>query len=99
MVSLPKGLDRGPGSKSPSFGLSSGGEAEWRASSRRNWRSRSYFEGDLEVIVMSGPSAVQEANEQLARQINEEARSDPHSPYAGKFVGIANGQVIVVADT
>ena len=35
----------------------------------------------------------------LSRQINREARSNPHSPYAGKFVGILHGQVVVVADT
>ena len=39
------------------------------------------------------------ANEQLARQINQEARQDPDSPYAGKLVGIANGKVVVVADS
>jgi hypothetical protein len=39
------------------------------------------------------------ANESLARQINRDARQNPHSPYAGKFVGIANGQVVVVADS
>ena len=38
-------------------------------------------------------------NEQLARQINQEARQDPTSPYASKKVGIANGQVVVVAAT
>ncbi len=43
----------------------------------------------------SNPSA----NERLARQINQLARHDPSSPYSGKFVGIANGQVVVVADT
>ena len=35
----------------------------------------------------------------LSRQINHEARSNPHSPYAGKFVGLLRGQVVVVADT
>ncbi len=39
------------------------------------------------------------ANEQLARQINRQARQDPQSPYAGKLVGIAHGQVVVVADS
>lgn len=39
------------------------------------------------------------ANAELARQINQEARRDPASPYAGKLVGIANGRVVVVADT
>ncbi len=43
--------------------------------------------------------SIASANEQLARQINRQARQDPQSPYAGKLVGIANGQVVVVADT
>jgi hypothetical protein len=47
---------------------------------------------------MSSASTVQDRNRELARRINEEARRDPHSPYANKFVGIANGQVVVVAD-
>jgi tetrahydromethanopterin S-methyltransferase subunit G len=37
-------------------------------------------------------------HQELARRINEEALRDPQSPYAGKFVGLANGQVVVVAD-
>lgn len=40
-----------------------------------------------------------ERNQELARRINEEALANPNSPYANKFVGIANGQVVVVADT
>jgi hypothetical protein len=47
---------------------------------------------------MSSPSTVEERNRALAHRINEEARADPNSPYAGKFVGIANGQVVAVAD-
>jgi hypothetical protein len=47
---------------------------------------------------MSGANTVQERNRELADQINAEARSNPQSPYANKFVGIANGQVVVVAD-
>jgi hypothetical protein len=43
-------------------------------------------------------SEVQRLNEELADKINKEARSNPNSPYAGKFVGIANGQVVVVTD-
>ncbi len=39
-----------------------------------------------------------ERNEELARQINEEALKNPHSPYANKFVGLINGQVFVVGD-
>ena len=37
-------------------------------------------------------------NRKLARQINEEALRNPQSPYAHKFVGIADGQVVAVAD-
>ncbi len=40
-----------------------------------------------------------EINRALAEQINEEARGNPQSPYANKFVGIANGKVVVVSDT
>ena len=47
---------------------------------------------------MSPPNDVYEINSKLARKINEGARRDPKSPYAGKVVGIANGQVVVVAD-
>jgi hypothetical protein len=38
-------------------------------------------------------------NERQARQINQEARQNPNSPYAGKFVCIANGQVVAVEDS
>lgn len=47
---------------------------------------------------MSAANTVPEINRELARKINEEARSNPQSPYANKFVGIANGQVAVVGD-
>lgn len=39
------------------------------------------------------------ANQRLARKINREARANPKSPYAHKYVGIANGKVVVVADS
>lgn len=42
---------------------------------------------------------MQAVNERLARQINEQARRDSTSPYAGRLVGIAHGQVVVVADS
>ena len=48
---------------------------------------------------MTPRPSIASVNEQLARQINREARNDPNSPYAGKLVGIANGQVIAVAET
>jgi len=37
-------------------------------------------------------------SQELARRINREARSSPQSPYAHKYVGIAQGKVIAVAD-
>jgi hypothetical protein len=37
-------------------------------------------------------NSIASANEQLAREINEQARQDRNSPYVGKLVGIANGQ-------
>jgi hypothetical protein len=42
--------------------------------------------------------SIQELNRELARTLMEEGRKDPQSTYAGKFVGIANGQVVVVVD-
>jgi hypothetical protein len=48
---------------------------------------------------MSTERSVREINEELANRINEEALRNPQSLYANKFVGIANGQVVVVADT
>jgi phosphoribosylamine-glycine ligase len=47
---------------------------------------------------MSNSQSVQNMNRDLAIQINQEALKDPQSPYANKFVGITNGQVVVVAD-
>jgi hypothetical protein len=47
---------------------------------------------------MSASKSIEDLNRELAQKINEEARQDPRSPYANKFVGIANGQVVVVAD-
>ena len=48
---------------------------------------------------MSVSDRVREANDQLAVKINAEARANPQSPYANKWIGIANGQVVVVAGT
>jgi len=47
---------------------------------------------------MDQNDSIVSANQRLARQINQEARADPSSPYAGKYVGIANGKVVVIAD-
>jgi hypothetical protein len=37
-------------------------------------------------------------NRELAQRIHREALADPSSPYAGKVVGIANGEVVLVGD-
>ena len=47
---------------------------------------------------MPSSKTVQELNRELARKLVEEGRNDPHSVHAGKFVGIANGQVVAIAD-
>lgn len=39
-----------------------------------------------------------EINRRLADQLYAETRQNSQSPYAGKKVGFANGQVVVVAD-
>jgi hypothetical protein len=36
---------------------------------------------------------------ELARRVSREARNDPSSPYTGKFVGILDGRVVVIADS
>ena len=47
---------------------------------------------------MTTVAEVERLNRDLADKINQEARSNPNSPYAGKFVGSANGQVVIVTD-
>ena len=47
---------------------------------------------------MAAAKTIQELNRDLADQLAKEGLNNPQSPYFGKFVGIANGQVVVVAD-
>jgi hypothetical protein len=47
---------------------------------------------------MAASPVVDSINRELARRINDEVRGNPQSPYAAKFVGIANGQVVTVDD-
>ena len=47
---------------------------------------------------MQDRETIRQVNEELARRINEETRANPDSPYRGKFVGLANGQVVAVTD-
>jgi hypothetical protein len=49
-------------------------------------------------LAVSTARDVAELNRELARRINEEARDNPRSAFAGRFVGIMNGQVAAVAD-
>ncbi len=39
-----------------------------------------------------------EINRELADKLYAEAQQNPQSPYFGKKVGFANGQVVIVAD-
>ncbi|MBO0696908.1 MAG: hypothetical protein J2P46_00805 [Zavarzinella sp.] len=47
---------------------------------------------------MGNNGSVRTTNERLARKIRREGKQ-PASPYADKFVGLANGEVVVVADS
>jgi hypothetical protein len=47
---------------------------------------------------MAPLSAIQERNRELALWTNEAARANPESPYAGKFIGIVRGAVVVADD-
>jgi hypothetical protein len=44
-------------------------------------------------------TTIQQLNRDLADKLVEEAKLNPQSPYVGKKVGIANGQVVVAANT
>lgn len=48
---------------------------------------------------MESISVVQHRNREMAQRINREALMNPQSAYARKFIGLANGQVVVVADS
>ena len=47
---------------------------------------------------MTNNGSVLATNARLARKIRRESKQ-PGSPYTNKFVGIANGEVVVVADS
>ncbi|MBI3821151.1 MAG: hypothetical protein HY289_00555 [Planctomycetes bacterium] len=52
----------------------------------------------LEENPMSATTTIQQLNRELADKIVSEAKRDPQSPYLGKFVGIANGDIVLIAD-
>ena len=47
---------------------------------------------------MSTAFDAKEQDSRLAREINQDARRNPSSPYAGKFVAIAEGRVVAVGE-
>ncbi|HEV7225830.1 MAG TPA: hypothetical protein VGN42_24200 [Pirellulales bacterium] len=47
---------------------------------------------------MATSKTTADINRDLADKLVNEARNNPEFIYAGKFVGIVNGQVVVVAD-
>jgi hypothetical protein len=53
---------------------------------------------DPKENAMSATTTIQQLNREFADKLIEEAKRDPQSPYIWKFVGIANGQIVVVAD-
>ena len=53
-----------------------------------------------EVRTMSMKwTPIQERSWEIGRQISREARADPNSPYAGRWVGFVDAEIAVVADT
>jgi hypothetical protein len=48
---------------------------------------------------MENNGSIRSINERLARKIRREGKGDSKSPYAKRFVGIANGKIVVVADS
>jgi hypothetical protein len=48
---------------------------------------------------MEKNGSIKAINERLAKKIRREGKADPKSPYANRFVGIANGKIVVIADS
>ncbi len=46
---------------------------------------------------MASTESIQQLNRDVANKVLEEAQQNPQA-YGGKFVGIANGQIVVVTD-
>lgn len=49
--------------------------------------------------IMTNPEIMQDRNREAVDRLNAEVQRDPAHPYHGKFIGIIDGQVAVVADT
>jgi len=48
---------------------------------------------------MSTTKSLKEINLELAEKLAREGKNNPQAPYYGKFIGIANGKIVVVADS
>ena len=48
---------------------------------------------------MEKNGSIRTINRRLALKIKREGKEDPKSPYAKRYVGIANGKVVVIAKT
>ncbi len=48
---------------------------------------------------MNSTPTTETLNRKVARQVAADAQNNPQSPYAGKYVGIANGRIVSVADS
>jgi hypothetical protein len=51
-----------------------------------------------EEIDMATTKTIEQLNRELAAKLIDEAKRDSQSLYVNKHVGIANGQVVIVAD-
>jgi hypothetical protein len=47
---------------------------------------------------MATRDEVSRLNQELADKIQDETARDPNSPYAGKWIGLANGRVVIVSE-
>ncbi|HEX3151970.1 MAG TPA: hypothetical protein VHR66_28110 [Gemmataceae bacterium] len=48
---------------------------------------------------MEANGSIRTMNRRLAQKVKREGKENPKSPYANRYVGIANGKVIVIAKT
>ena len=62
-------------------------------------RRPAYRSAKKKPVCTSFSYVLLKLNWEVAQRINREARTNPQSPYAGKFVGLVSGQVVVVADS
>jgi hypothetical protein len=49
-------------------------------------------------FAMTTTKTIEQLNREVALRLIDEAKRDPQSVYMDKYVGIANGQIVVIAD-